>query len=519
VSPDSEIRGLASLIRARSARDPAKIAVTDQGQSTTLAALDTRASQVANGLLRAPADGPRVVALLDANTGMFLELLFGAAKAGWAVLPLNWRLAIPELVFMVDDAGAEVLIAGAGFRDAADVLRQTCPALRTVIWLDPAADAGYDGWRDRQDPKDPGMPEDGHAVILHLYTSGTTGRPKAVRLTNANVLASAPSLAGAFGYAPAGDCALVCLPLFHVSGSMWAIACLYAGTPCVVLRTIDPAAILEAIGRFRITKLFLVPTVIRMLLDTDRIRTTDLSSLQLIVYGASPISVPLLTDALAAFRCQFAQVYGLTETTGAITYLQPSDHVLSSRRLRSCGRPLPGVDIRIVDADGHDLPLASVGEIVCRTPQNMHGYWRRDDDTAAVFQGEWLRTGDAGFVDEDGFVYIHDRIKDMVVTGGANVYPAEVEEALIAHPAVADVAVIGIPDERWGEAVAALVVSKPGTAVTPDELIQFAKQRIAAYKAPKSVSFVASLPRNAAGKLLKAELRRPFWTGRDRQVN
>lgn len=521
MNPNSEVRGVASLIRGRSAQAPDKLAVSAGDRRTTLGDLDARASQVANGLLASSWTSPGIVALLDANTDVFLELLFGAAKAGWSVLPLNWRLAVPELAFMLDDAGVEVLVAGLEFRDAVETLRQRCPSLRTVIWIEPAANHGetYDAWRDRQDPADPGQAEDPASVVLHLYTSGTTGVPKAVRLTNANVLASAPSLAGAFGYAPPGDLALVCLPLFHVSGIMWVLACLYAGTSLLIMRKIDPHAILETVERHRITRLFLIPTIIRMLLETEGILTADLSSVQLIVYGASPIPVPLLRTALSTFRCQFAQVYGLTETTGAITYLEPSDHEPSSGRLLSCGRSLPGVDLRIVDAAGHDVPVASIGEIVCRTPQNMSGYWRRDNETAAAFLGEWLRTGDAGFVDEDGFVYIHDRIKDMVVTGGENVYPAEVESVLAAHPAVADVAVIGIPDERWGEAVAALVVRQPGVDVTAAEIIEFSKQQIAAYKAPKSVAFVASLPRNAAGKLLKQELRKPFWTGRDRHVN
>ncbi len=286
------------------------------------------------------------------------------------------------------------------------------------------------------------------------------------------------------------------------------------------MRKVDPAEILKTVTTYRVTKMFVVPMVIRLLLQADEIHTTDLSSLQLIVYGASPIPVLLLRNALATFKCQFAQVYGLTETCGAITYLRPTDHDPDAgERLRSCGRPLPGVEIRIVNDQGLDVPVGQVGEIICRTPQNMTDYWNRADETEVVFRGDWLCTGDAGFLDSDGYVYIHDRIKDLIITGGENVYPAEVESALVGHPAIADVAVIGIPDDRWGEIVAALIVKKPGLDLTAEEIIQFSKERIAAYKAPKSVSFVQSLPRNPAGKVLKQELRIPYWVGYTRRVN
>jgi acyl-CoA synthetase (AMP-forming)/AMP-acid ligase II len=521
VIPQTAIHTVADLIRGRAADAPDGTALIFERRETSLSLLNSRASQVANGLLAL--DGAeRTVAVLDTNSDTFFELLFGSAKANRPILPLNWRLTPAELRFMINDAAADVLFVGSEFFSHIEAICHECPTLRTIMTIDGHHD-GWEScvsWRERQSATDPQLPAAGSTAVLHLYTSGTTGVPKAVRLTNDNILAGTPNLSCEFGYAKTNDVSLVCLPVFHVSGSLWALSCLYAGATCLILRKVDPAAILDAVGRQRVSKMFLVPIVIRLLLQADAIHTTDLSSLHLIVYGASPIPVDLLRTALTTFKCQFAQVYGLTETCGAITYLRPSDHDLeNSERLGSCGRPLPGVEIRIVDEQGVDVPAGQLGEITCRTPQNMSGYWNRPEHNRTVFYDGWLRTGDAGFIDSEGYLYIRDRINDLIITGGENVYPAEVESILVGHPAVADAAVIGVPDERWGEIVAAVVVKKPGMDVTDVELIQFSRQRIATYKTPRMVQFAASLPRNAAGKLLRQEVRAPYWVGYKRRVN
>jgi acyl-CoA synthetase (AMP-forming)/AMP-acid ligase II len=259
--------------------------------------------------------------------------------------------------------------------------------------------------------------------------------------------------------------------------------------------------------------------MILFLLQAPQCRATDFSKLELILYGASPAPVDLIRNALKTFGCAFAQVYGLTETTGAITYLPPQDHVgRAAERLKSCGKPMTGVEIRILDASGHELPPGEVGEVVCRTAQNMLGYWNLPEATAAAIRDGWLHTGDAGYLDGDGYLYIYDRVKDMIISG-ENVYPAEVENALFGHPAIADVAVIGVPDETWGEAVKAVVVCKPGANVSAGELIEFARARIAGFKVPRSIDFVDALPRNPSGKLLKRELRKPYWADQERQVH
>jgi fatty-acyl-CoA synthase len=263
-----------------------------------------------------------------------------------------------------------------------------------------------------------------------------------------------------------------------------------------------------------------VPALILFVMQHPDARTTDFSSLKNISYGASPISDDVLLRAKAMFGCEFLQVYGLTETTGGGTFLLPEDHDPARGKLRSCGRPAPGHEIRVVGSDNAALPPGEVGEIQIRAGNVMKGYWNKEEATRkAVCRERWFSTGDAGFFDADGYLYIHDRVKDMIVSGGENIYPAEVENALMGHPAIADVAVIGVPDERWGEAVKAIVVKKPGIEAPPDEIIAYARQRIAGYKLPKSVDFVDTLPRNPSGKVLRKDLRRPYWEGRERQVN
>jgi acyl-CoA synthetase (AMP-forming)/AMP-acid ligase II len=292
------------------------------------------------------------------------------------------------------------------------------------------------------------------------------------------------------------------------------------GARGVVLGETDPGEILRLVDAKKVSYAFLVPALIHFVLQHPRAAGTDFSSLKNISYGASPISDEVLLRAKTVFGCEFLQVYGLTETTGGGTFLLPQDHDPARGKLRSCGQPAPGQEIRIVGGDGKPLAAGGVGEIQIRSNNVMKGYWNKAEATARAVCGErWFSTGDAGFFDADGYLYIHDRVKDMIVSGGENIYPAEVENAIMGHPAVADVAVIGVPDARWGEAVKAIVVKKPGVAGEPAEIIAYARERIAGYKLPKSVDFTDVLPRNPSGKVLRKDLRRPYWEGRERQVN
>ncbi len=381
---------------------------------------------------------------------------------------------------------------------------------------------GYEDWLG-DDATDPGTKPAGSDVAFQLYSSGTTGMPKGVMLSNDNLFALLPDAATIWGFDDS-MVSMVAMPLFHIGGSGWAMAGMYYGGTSVIVRELDPAALIDLIGAEGITHAFLVPAVFQFMLMMPNVNDGDYGSLEMLVYGASPISEEVLTASLKTFGCKFAQAYGLTETTGAIVTLLPEDHDPdgpNKHRLRSCGKPNSNVELRIVDpASGADLPVGDVGEILTRSNQNMLGYWRNEEGTKASYvDGDWFRTGDAGYLDEDGYLYIHDRMKDMIVSGGENVYPAEVENALMRHPAIADVAVIGVPDDKWGEVGKAIVVKAEGTDPTEDEILTFAREHLAGFKTPKSVDWADSIPRNPSGKVLKKELRAPFWEGRERQVN
>jgi acyl-CoA synthetase (AMP-forming)/AMP-acid ligase II len=311
------------------------------------------------------------------------------------------------------------------------------------------------------------------------------------------------------------------MPVFHIGGTGWGSLGVYNGARGVIAREFDPNRVLDFIENHRITKMFMVPAAMQIVVRSPRAREVDYSCLKYLLYGASPIPLDLLKECMEVFGCGFVQMYGMTETCGTIVALPPEDHdPAGNPRMRSAGKALPGVEIAMLDESGARLPVGQVGEIATRSLANMTGYWNLPDATAKTIDAEgWLRTGDAGYLDDDGYVFIHDRVKDMIITGGENVYPAEVENAIFGHPGVADVAVIGVPDERWGEAVKAVVVKKAGADPTPAEIIAWARERIAAYKAPKSIDFIAALPRNASGKILRRELREPYWQGHDRRVS
>jgi acyl-CoA synthetase (AMP-forming)/AMP-acid ligase II len=511
----------ADIVRDQAAAQPDGVALVFEGRATTYRQLDRAASQVANGLCGIEPAPETRVALLDKNSDSFYELLLGATKAGQVLTPVNYRLAPPEIVAIVNDAAPSALFVGPEYFATIEQIRPQLRTVRKVIGL-----AGhhpewedYRAWRDAQAADDPLLPVGPDDVVLQLYTSGTTGRPKGVQLTHTNLLMA---LVGAKECWPArqSDVGLQCMPQYHIAGVMMGCLGFANGYRSVVLREVNPDEILSLVPSERVTMAIFVPAVLRLLLQAPGCRQTDFSSLRHIMYGASPIPLDLLRDALATFRCDFGQTYGMTETTGVVTYLRPEDHdPAGTPRMRSCGRPISGMEVNVVDGLGCELPADQVGEVVCRSRQNMRGYWKLPDETAQTIRGEWLHTGDAGYFDADGYLYIYDRVKDMIVSGGANVYPAEVESALFGHPAVADVAVIGVPDVRWGEAVKAIIVRTPGAEVTAEELIAFARERIAGYKLPKSIDFVDALPRTPTGKILKRELRAPYWQGRERQVN
>jgi long-chain acyl-CoA synthetase len=522
VESHADIVTIGDVTRHHARTRPDRVAIHFEGRRVTFAELDRRANQLANGLIGEGVQPQGRVAVLAKNDPSFFTLWFGAAKADVVLVPVNFRLAPPEVAYVIADAGAEVLFVSADFYPIVEKAAGELKSVRRIIALDGghASWPSYADWLAAQSATDPELPIAREHCAIQMYTSGTTGHPKGAQLSHAGLLALLSGGISQLGDWHDNDVNLVCMPLFHIGGSGWALIGFYRGISTVLTRDADPAAILRLIPEHRITKAFMVPALMLFLLQNPQCSSADLSSLELIVYGASPAPVDLVRNALRMFGCSLEQVYGLTETTGAITWLSPKDHSDENvERLKSCGKPMHGVEIRVVDASGTDVAVGEVGEIITRSPQTMIGYWNQPEATRRAVRDGWFYTGDAGYLDRDGYIYIHDRVKDMIISGGENIYPAEVESALFGHPAVADVAVIGVPDQKWGEAVKALVVKKPDATVTAEELIAFARERIAGYKTPRTVDFVDTLPRTPTGKILKRELRKPFWEGQERQVH
>lgn len=492
---------LTALVHQIATEHPDAPALTLGELTRTFAELDARGAQVAAALAEAGVGHGDRVAVLDKNAPTFYELVLGAARLRAVTVGLNFRLAAPEIAAIVADAKPLVVVVS-------PELRHLVPDGPLVVELG----ADYEQWLQPALEHDGAQPDD---VVLQLYSSGTTGMPKGALLTHANLLFT-PRMGREFYGMGSDSVNLVPSPLFHIGGVGYSLTTLGQGGHTVLVRDVDPVLLLALIGRHRVTHTFLVPSVIQMLVDAPSLAATDLSSLRRIAYGAAPMGETQLLKAMALFGCDFMGVYGMTETAGTVIALDPADHDPGGPRaglLRSVGRPMPWLDVRIVDpATLEDAAPGGVGEIWVRSGQNTIGYWNQPQLTAdALLAGGWLRTGDAAYLDDEGFVFMHDRIKDMVVSGGENIYPAEVENVLYAHPAVQEVAVIGVPSDRWGETVKAVVVRRPDLPVDAAELITFARARLAHYKCPTSIDFAEELPRNASGKLLKHTLRAPFW--------
>lgn len=497
------------------------VAIWFEGTEISYSELEVRSNQVANGLLAAGIQPGDRVAYLAKNLGEYFEMLLGCAKIRATMAGMNNRLAAPELQFVLSDSESQVLFVSTDFYGVVDQILDECPMLKKVIAIEGGRGDwdDYSSWREAQSADNPGIETFPTDDVIQLYTSGTTGLPKGVQLTNANYT-SFMQQAGVLDWAgyDADDAVMVAMPLFHVAGVNVGVLALHQGCKVVVLREIHPVVILDLIEQHKIAQAFWVPAVILMLSQTPGVRERDFSALKNITYGASPITEDLLLEAKDLFGCKFTQVYGLTETTGGGTYLPPEAHDPAWGKLRSCGVPYPGTTIKCVDESGNEVPQGDVGEIVIQSGFVMKGYWKRPEATEDAVKNTYFYTGDAGYFDEDGFLFIHDRVKDMIVSGGENVYPAEVENAIFGHPGVADVAVIGVPSEKWGEEVKALIVPKDGETPSEADIIAWTKERIAGYKCPKSVELIDAMPRNPSGKILRKDLREPYWEGIERRV-
>ena len=509
------------------ATTPDAEAMTYLSRSWTWAEWDDRVRRNAGGLQALGIGRGDVVAFLDKNHPACVETSLGAGSLGAANAIVNWRSAGDEVDYAVNDSGATVLFVGSELMPTVEKIRDRLTNVETIIEVTPEGGDGdaYEQWLAAATPvsrPDDVTPDD---VCLVMYSSGTTGRPKGVMLTHTNMVQHTLCAHDGWEFEP-GDKSMVAMPLFHVGGSSYVLFGIHDGVPSHMTRDPDGASLAGAIMAGA-NRTFLVPAVLAQVLQAGPDAIELFAGLKTYTYGAAPMPPPLLRAAMEAWPdTDFIQVYGLTEVAGVATHLTAEEHreAVSSghpERLVSAGRPLPGVEVRIVDPESlADVEQGAHGEIWLRTKQLMKGFLNKPEETAEVITDDgWFRTGDLGRVDADGFVFVEDRLKDMIISGGENIYSPEVERVLSEHPAVAEVAVIGVPDETWGETVKAVISLQEGQGATSQELIAHCREHLAAFKCPSSIDLTGPLPRNPTGKILKKDLRAPYWQGRDRAVN
>ena len=518
------IGNVAGIVRLHAKERPEQVAIVYGDREVTWRELDERSSQIANALVAAGVQANDRVARIEKNAPDYFELAFATSKINAVLVDVNWRLAPAEMRQIIDDAAARVLFVGEEFAAHLEKIEAELPSVERTVLLGPA-DAiheSIEAFAAAQPTDDPGSDGGPQDICLQLYTSGTTGLPKGVMLSNENLFTFVDEVPKTWDFTP-GSVSHVVMPTFHIAGSGWGLVSLAMGARMILDREVDPVKILQEVEAHRITHAIYVPAVLQFLQIVPNAHEHDLSSMELVAYGASPITQQVLQAAMSQFAsAKFVQVYGLTETTGAVVQLDAADHDPANRPelLRSAGKPYPWIELRVVGGDGEDVAPGEIGEVWIKGVQVMVGYWNNPEETArAITPDGWFRSGDAGYLDDDGYLFLHDRVKDMIVSGGENVYPAEVENAIMGCPGVADAAVIGVPDERWGEAVKAIVVKQADADVTAEQVIAWARERIAGFKVPKSVDFTDELPRNPSGKILKKDLRAPYWEGRERQIN
>ena len=513
-----EVRTLGEFIEYHARTAPGQRALVHGERTISFAEYDAVANRIANALLEQGDRAGERIGFLGLNSPDFYFALIATARTRGAFLPFNWRLSAPELAQLIEDSEARLVFVERALEDLWNAALKIAGASVETIWFD-GENTLERRFADRSAAK-PALFISEEDTAIQLYTSGTTGKPKGVMLSHGgfNRMRLCEHLEPSYDWQD-GDIFINPLPNFHLLSIGIAFQCLYNGVAVSIVRQFDPGVVCEAIQRDRPTLLTLTPTMIQMLLDHPAAADTDFSSLRLVLYAGSAISLGLIRRAIAQMPCQFMQFYGATEAGGAFSILRPSEHDLEDEaKLQSCGRPLPLIEFRIIDPAGNAVPEGTPGELVVRAPAITPGYWKQPEATAKVLQHGWYRTGDVARRDAEGLYYIVDRVKDMIVSGGENIYCAEVENALSTHPEVAQVAVIGVPDPRWGEAVLACVIRNPGSTLDEAGLIAHARTLLAGYKVPKRVTFMDSFPLVPSGKVSKKDLRAPFWEGSDRQV-
>ncbi len=516
----ADINDLASLVRANADLYPDRTAIVYGERRVTFAELEQRANRVANGLVAEGIAPQSRVAVLDRNAETFFDILFGTMLANAVLVTVNFRLTAPEIEYILADSATELLLVGADFLPQVEALREQLPALKRIVVLGDEPGSEFEQWCAGQSAEPPRRDVDPGSGAVQMYTSGTTGSPKGVELSHRAMVNAARAGLGVWRFLYEDDSAVLgTMPLFHIAACNLCIAALYAGARAEILREASPAELAQLIPDHGISLVPLPATVIHAMLRLPGIEKKDFSRLKVMLVAGSGIAVELMREAGRMFDCGFALSYGATEMCGGVSYLGPEECTPDAgKRLESAGRVLPNSEVRILDEQGGELPPGEVGEVVTRSNRLMTCYWNRPEATAESLRDGWFHSGDAGYMDEDGYLYIVDRLKDMVISGGENIYPTEIEQVMHAHPAVENVAIVGIPDEKWGEALLAFVIRKPNQAVEAEELEAFLRERLAGYKVPRRYEFVEEFPLNATGKVLKRTLRAPYWERSGRQV-
>jgi acyl-CoA synthetase (AMP-forming)/AMP-acid ligase II len=499
--------------------------IYDNRQQTWIQMLD-RVARLAAGLQKLGMQSGDRVALLSLNSDRFIEYFFATVWGGGAMMPMNIRWAAAECAYALNDAGAEILIVDEAFKGVANELRAQVPGLKSIIYCgDNHTPDGMENYEDILASNSPATDagRSGNDLAGIFYTGGTTGFPKGVMLSHTNFYVGGVANAHELNMQE-GSVYLHAAPMFHIADLIWFSAVTFMAGTHVVIPMFTPDGTLAAIEKHKPTQILLVPVMLQMIMQSNKLAKTDVSSLRQIAYGASPITQAVLIDAFKKFpNTSFIQAFGQTELSPVATILREEYHVLDgpkAGKLRSAGRATRVCEIRVVDANMVEVVRGDVGQITVKGPTTMLGYWNKPEVTAETIIDGWVLTGDAGYMDEDGFIFLMDRVKDMIVSGGENVYSAEVENALGQHIAVATSAVIGIPSKEWGESVHALVILHPGVKVTIEALQKHCHTLIAGYKCPHSIEFrTEPFPLSGANKVLKTELRKPYWEGQERQIS
>ena len=513
------------LLRSMARRDPRGTSMVFEGKRFTWRQTNERVNRFGNALLAFGLAKGDKVAIVGLNSHRYAESYFALAKTGLVSVPINWQSPSHEIAYILDNSESKAVLADEPFLPTVQALAAEIPAIRQVIRMGDGTAAGldYESLLEQHPGSEPPvevLPEDLRALV---YTSGTTGMPKGCIVTHRQSLVSFANLLIEIPSVPREQPTLLATPFFTGFGAHLCLEAPYTRSTMVILPRFEPRRVFEAIERHRVAHMCVVPTMISALASSADVKNYDLSSLRLILYGGSPISPAVLKRAMDLFKCGFCQVFGTAEAGGLVAFLTPEDHLLDGsevkeKRLLSTGREAQYAEIRLVDDNGAEVGPNQPGELIVKSESSFSGYWKNPEKTAETLKNGWVYSGDVATRDEDGYIYIVDRKKEMIVSGGVNIYPAEVEAVLYTHPAVLQAAVIGVPDEHWGEAVKAVVELREGMHATEQQIIDFCKERLASFKKPKSVDFVKGLV-GTSGKVAKRELRERYWQGRSRRVN